>query len=95
MSSKFELVVFTAGMEDYADWVLDQIDENKLISFWLYRQHAKKDSNGHFIKDLSKLGRDISKVIIIDNVAENFKNTPDNGILIKSWFGDTDDNALY
>jgi len=33
-------------------------------------------------------------MIIIDNVAENFKKTPDNGILIKSWFDDPEDNAL-
>lgn len=40
------------------------------------------------------IGRDISTVIIIDNVQENFKMNPDNGILIKSWFDDDEDNAL-
>jgi CTD small phosphatase-like protein 2 len=43
---------------------------------------------------LSKLGRDISRVIIVDNVAENFQNQPDNGIFIRSWFDDMTDTAL-
>lgn len=81
-------------MQDYADWVLNQIDDEGLISHWLYRQHAKKDEDGHFIKNLELIGWDISKVIIIDNVQENFKLNLDNGILIKSWFDDEEDNAF-
>ena len=26
LSQNFEIVIFTAAMQDYADWVLDQID---------------------------------------------------------------------
>ena len=50
--------------------------------------------NGVFIKDISLLGRDIKRVIIIDNNAENFQLQSDNGICIKSWFGDHNDVAL-
>lgn len=72
---------------------MDQIDPNKYISFRLYRQHAIP--NGPvFVKDLSRVGRDLSKMIIVDNVAENFQLQPDNGIFIKSWFDDTSDTAL-
>ena len=46
------------------------------------------------MKDLSLLGRDMSRIIIIDNIAENFKSHTENGILIKSWFEDPYDNAL-
>jgi CTD small phosphatase-like protein 2 len=34
-------------------------------------------------------------MIIVDNVAENFRLQPDNGIFIKSWFDDQSDTALY
>ena len=34
-------------------------------------------------------------MIIVDNVAENFQLQPDNGILIKSWYDDSDDVALH
>lgn len=46
------------------------------------------------LKDLSLLGRDISKTIIVDNNYQNFKNQPDNAIFIKSWFDDDKDDAL-
>ena len=46
------------------------------------------------MKDLSRIGRDLSRTIIVDNVAENFQLQPDNGIFIKSWFDDMSDTAL-
>lgn len=95
MSQLYEVVIFTAAMQDYADWVLDSVDgKNGYISHRLYRQHATFN-NMVFIKDLSRLGRSLNKTIIIDNVAENFCLQPDNGIFIKSWFEDTSDTALY
>ena len=67
MSKHYELVIFTAAMQDYADWVLDNLDPTNIISYRLYRQHAVR--NGPvFIKDMSKIGRDLSKIIIVDNV---------------------------
>ena len=47
-----------------------------------------------FIKDLSYLGRELDRTIIVDNITENFLLQPDNGITIKSWFDDPDDTAL-
>lgn len=37
MSELYEVVIFTAAMQDYADWVLDDIDKNKYISYRMYR----------------------------------------------------------
>ena len=31
LSMYYELVVFTAAMPDYADWILDQVDEENYI----------------------------------------------------------------
>lgn len=93
MSEIYEVVIFTAAMQDYADWVLDQIDKEKRISYRLYRQHASP-TGMVFVKDLSRIGRPLNKCIIVDNVAENFCLQPDNGIFIKSWFEDPKDTAL-
>ena len=51
--------------------------------------------NDYALKDLTKLGRDLSKTIIIDNLAENFNHiTPLNGIWVESWYNDMDDVVL-
>ena len=48
-----------------------------------------------FVKDLSRLGRDISKVIIIDNMPHNFRLQKENGIFIKNFYGENSkDTAL-
>ena len=94
MQKYFEIVIFTAAAEDYADIVLNELDKNKAIHFKLYRKHTEQ-INGIFIKDLNKLGRDISKVIIIDNNKDNFSLQPENGLHICSFVGDQNDDELY
>ena len=93
MNKYFELVIFTAAVKDYADWILDDLDKGGLIAARLYRDHTIPAGN-YFLKDLKVTGRDLSKVIIVDNVAENFQLQPENGILIKSWYDDQEDTAL-
>lgn len=51
-------------------------------------------SDGELVKDLSKLGRDLRKILIIDNIAKNFKLQPMNGLEIKTWTGDISDCHL-
>ena len=43
---------------------------------------------------MAKLGRDIEKMLIIDNVAENYKLQKDYGINIKNFEGDEEDTEL-
>jgi CTD small phosphatase-like protein 2 len=93
MAESFEVVIFTAAVQNYADWILDDIDKNHFISHRLYRNHTIPAGN-YFIKDLKQLGRDLAKVVIVDNVGENFQMQSDNGILIKSWYEDMNDTAL-
>lgn len=47
-----------------------------------------------YIKDLDSLGRDLSKTIIVDNLVESFLNHQENGILVKTWENDMEDNEL-
>ena len=48
-----------------------------------------------FVQDLSKLGKDISKVIIMDNMPHNFGLQKENGIFITNFYGENSkDNAL-
>ena len=51
MNKHFELVIFTAGTQEYADWVLDQIDLRGWITHRLYRQHTALENHVH-VKNL-------------------------------------------
>jgi CTD small phosphatase-like protein 2 len=95
MSEIYELVIFTASAQEYADEIIDRLDPDKiLIDFRLYRQHITYESKNLYYKDLSKLGRDLAKIIIVDNMSKNYKHHKENGIKIKTWKGDLDDDCL-
>ena len=93
MSKYFEIIIFTAGTQDYADYILDQVDFQKRISHRLYRQHTTQVGEV-FTKDLGRLGRDLSKMVIVDNLSENFEKQKRNGIKIKSWYDNLEDTVL-
>jgi Dullard-like phosphatase family protein len=90
----YEIVIFTAATQDYADWVIDQIDPGRLVHHRIYRQHALP-WGPIFVKDLSRLGRELDRTLIIDNVQENFMLQPNNGIFILTWYDDPQDTALF
>jgi len=93
LSHLFDIIIFTAGVKKYADCIVDNIDSDKCITHRLYRRHTVfKDAI--YVKDLSLLGRDLSKTLIIDNLYESFISQPYNGILIKSWYDDMEDTEL-
>jgi import inner membrane translocase subunit TIM50 len=50
--------------------------------------------NGTFVKDLSHLNRDLSKVIIMDSNPDAFQLQPENGIALKPWKGEAKDQGL-
>jgi len=43
---------------------------------------------------LNKLGRDLSKIIIIDNVKDNYQLQPENGLNIRSFMGEENDEEF-
>lgn len=42
MSKYYEIVIFTASLSIYANQVIDYLDEDKIVSHRLYREHCKK-----------------------------------------------------
>lgn len=91
----YELVIFTSAIKEYADLVINHIDnDNKYISRRYYRDDIITEENGSKIKDLTVISKNLAKTIIIDNTPENFFKQKKNGIFIKSWYDDPKDTAL-
>ncbi|KAI9197315.1 HAD-like domain-containing protein [Polychytrium aggregatum] len=94
VSQLFEVVVFTASLQVYADLVLDMLDKKKnRFQHRLYRDSCTIVDGVH-MKDLEKLGRNIKHTMLVDNSPQVFALQLSNGIPIKSWYDDQDDHEL-
>jgi RNA polymerase II subunit A small phosphatase-like protein len=89
----FEIVVFTASLAKYADPVLDLLDTTRVVHHRLFRE-ACTNYKGNFVKDMSRLGRDLKKVLIIDNSPSSYLFHPENAVPCESWYDDENDTEL-
>jgi len=90
----FEIVVYTAdhGMTVFP--VLDALDPNGFIMYRLVRD-ATHFVDGHHVKSLERLNRDLSKVIVVDWNPHSTKFHPENAFNIPRWNGNDDDTTLF
>jgi TFIIF-interacting CTD phosphatase-like protein len=90
--------VFTAGVKDYADPILDKIDpDGTLFKKRMYRDSCIKVDQ-FFIKDLDIiLDREKTDMVIVDNSILSFAFDLANGVPINSFMGDEeeDKDLLY
>lgn len=93
LSQFYEIVIFTSQSFANALPILDKLDPYQYAMYRLYRE-ATRYENGQYIKDLSHLNRDLSKVIIMDSNPQAFSKQPENGIALKPWQGQPNDNGL-
>eukprot|EP01017_Pseudomicrothorax_dubius_P017290 TRINITY_DN1955_c0_g2_i7.p1 TRINITY_DN1955_c0_g2~~TRINITY_DN1955_c0_g2_i7.p1 ORF type:complete len:404 (-),score=84.60 TRINITY_DN1955_c0_g2_i7:11-1222(-) len=93
MAKHYEIVIFTASLAEYAHPLIQRLDEDKVVDYELYRDSCTF-FRGSFIKDLSKLGRNLKDIIIVDNSENSFAFQPMNAVFIKSYFDDPRDIEL-
>ena len=91
----YEIIVFTSATKEYGDKIEDIIEKDKkFFDVRLYREHTIIYEN-ELVKDISRIGRPLEKIIIVDNMPQNFRLQKENGINIKAFWGDDQkDNAL-
>ena len=94
LAAKYEVVVFTAALKEYASMVLDRLDRNRFISHRLYRDSCR-NIDGKLVKDLNETGRDLKRVVIVDDNPNSFANQPENAILIRPFVDDILDRELW
>ena len=92
----YEIILFTASSQDYAESLIDSIEEKKkYFNYKFFRQHNIIVEND-FVKDISRIGRDLDKIIIVDNMPQNYRLHKKNGIYIKGFWGeDLCDRVLF
>ena len=94
---EFDLVVFTASEQQYADVVIDYLEKDKkYFKKRFYRNHCVFIEPGLYIKDLRIFSgiKKLEDIIILDNSLFSFANQLNNGILITSFFSDLNDTFL-
>lgn len=77
----------------YGDPLLDQLDIHGVVHHRLFRESCH-NHGGNYVKDLSKVGRDLKDTIIIDNSPTSYIFHPQHAVPISSWFSDAHDNEL-
>ncbi|KAJ6171849.1 hypothetical protein N7470_000916 [Penicillium chermesinum] len=93
LNQYYELVLFTSVPSMMADQVLRKLDPYRIIRWPLFRE-ATRYKDGEYIKDLSYLNRDLSKVILIDTKEEHARLQPENAIILNKWEGNPGDKTL-
>ena len=92
----YEVVVFTASEKSYADPIVANIfsDAGCEIPRQCYYRPSCDPVMGMYIKDLTKVRNDLSKVILLDNSISASAYQPTNLMTISSWYGAKDDTEL-
>lgn len=89
----YEVVIFTASLNKYADPVIDILDVHHVVHHRLFRESCY-NHHGNYVKDLSQLGRPLHDTIILDNSPASYIFHPTNAVPVSSWFNDPHDTEL-
>ena len=92
----YELISFSCEPNDITDKIIKEIESNKkYFDYNFTREHSILYENT-LVKDISLIGRDISKIIIVDDDENCFRLNKENGIKIGAFTGNNkNDNALF
>ena len=91
----YEIILFSEAEKNYIDLITEAVGENKYLSDYILCRDYVTIVGQNFVKELSKIGRPLDRIIIIDNMPQNFSFNKENGIYIKPFWGEeNDDKAL-
>lgn len=87
--------MFTASLSRYAEPLFRMLDpEERIIDACLYREHCTQYKKDLYVKDLTRLGRRIEDIIIVDNSPNSYLFQPLNAFPCISWYDNLDDREL-
>jgi len=88
-----DLVIFTAGIEPYASPIIDKIEVVSGVKFSrrLYRRDTTRCPWCATVKDLSVLGTDLARTVLLDDNPLSFSLNPANAVPVLPWTGGVED----
>ncbi|GFR46912.1 hypothetical protein Agub_g8559 [Astrephomene gubernaculifera] len=89
----FEIVIYTDEPATYADPILNKLDPHRVVPFRLYRTDTQYKDGKH-VRDLSKLNRDLTHVLMVSSKPEAWEFQPENALKLKPWKGEPQDTGL-
>ena len=90
----YEIDIFTAAIKRYADNIVNKLDPNdNYIKCRFYREHCIYEGT-KTVKKLVRIGRDLNKIIFVDNIKYNAKYNMDNLYHVSSWKDDVYDTEM-
>ena len=90
----YEIDIFTAAIKRYADNIINKLDPNDhYIRYRFYREHCIYEGT-KTVKKLVRIGRDLNKIIFVDNIKYNAKYNMDNLYHVSSWKDDVYDTEM-
>ncbi len=90
----YEIDIFTAAIKRYADNIVNKLDPNdNYIRYRFYREHCIYEGT-KTVKKLVRIGRDLNKIIFVDNIKYNAKYNMDNLYHVSSWKDDVYDTEM-
>ncbi|KAL7317365.1 Nuclear envelope morphology protein 1 [Mucor circinelloides] len=94
ISQWYKVVIFTASMSEYADPVIDWLDQDQTLISQRYFRQSCLLKNGNFLKDISIAESDLSKVCLIDNSPSAYELCQENAIPLPTWISNPKDDCL-
>jgi TFIIF-interacting CTD phosphatase-like protein len=102
LASYHEVMIWTAGTEDYAYEVFNKFyDPSRFARIWDRGRCFPKQDQEHSIsywrkdiKKLQRLGYDKEKILCVDDTPQNFERSYGNLIRVRPFLGDPQDTEL-
>lgn len=70
------------------------LDPDRLCTKILCREYCSQQG-AMYIKDMSKIGRKIEDIILLDNSPNSYYYQPENGLPISNWYDSPTDRELF
>ena len=94
LSQFYEIVLFTSQPPYTAIPIVEKLDPHMIYILYKLFRDSTRYHNKDVIKDLSYLGRDLKKVVMLDTNPKHFSAQPENAIQMQPWTGNRADTGL-